>query len=249
MRTSIRGILAASSFAVIALAATPAAAQDVPGPVEVSVNAAVVSDYRFRGVSLSGGDVAVQGGLDVAHESGFYVGTWASTIDGGPVYGDVELDIYAGFATDIGPGVGLDVGILYYAYPDGDIGEADYWEPYASITGAVGPVETTLGVAYAWEQDSLGGDDNLYVYLDAGIGVPNTPLTITGHVGYTDGVLAPDLLAGGTDENGWDYSVGAALSLPLGFEASVAYVGTDGLEVDSLTDDTVVGALGWSYTF
>ena len=249
MLTSIRSLLAATSFATIALTATPAAAQDVPGPVEVSVNAAVVSDYRFRGVSLSGGDVAVQGGLDVAHESGFYVGTWASSIDGGAVYGDVELDLYAGFGTDIGPGVSLDVGVLYYAYPDGDVGQADYWEPYASITGAVGPVETTLGVAYAPKQESLGDDDNLYVYLDGGIGIPSTPVTITGHIGYTDGALAPDFLAGGLDDSGFDYSIGAAVALPLGFEAGVAYVATDGADIDGFTDDTVVGSLGWSYTF
>ena len=113
----------------------------------------------------------------------------------------------------------------------------------------LGPAEATLGVAYAPKQESLGDEDNLYVSLDLGAGIPNTPISINGHVGYTDGVLAPDLLAGGLDDTGFDYSIGASAALPYGFEVGVAYVATDGLDVDDLTDDTVVGSLGWSMTF
>ena len=60
----------------------------------------VVTDYRYRGISQSRLKPALQGGVDFAHKSGFYLGTWASTIkwikDAG---GDapVELDLYGGY--------------------------------------------------------------------------------------------------------------------------------------------------------
>ena len=250
MRTSIRGILAAATLSTGMLAAPAALAQDtdVPGPVEVSANIGVVTDYRFRGVSLTEGDPAVQGGLDIAHESGFYIGTWASNIVGGDTFGEVEVDLYAGFATQITPLVSLDVGATYYAYPTGD-GPADYYEPYAKLGAQLGPVEAGVGVYYAPDQESLGDEDNLYVSLDLGAGIPNTPLTVSAHAGYTDGVLAPDLLAGGTSDNGWDYSVGLGYSTPFGLDFGVSYIATDGLDVEDFTDDAIVGSVSYSVTF
>ena len=61
------GLLAATFLAGCGLAASPAYAEDPPADFEISGNAAIVSEYRFRGVDLSGGDIAIQGGIDVAH--------------------------------------------------------------------------------------------------------------------------------------------------------------------------------------
>src|SRR5690606_18219781 len=72
MLTSFRSLLAATVLAS-AVAATPALAQET-GEFTISGNATLVTDYRFRGFSLSDGDFAVQGGVDVGHSSGFYVG-------------------------------------------------------------------------------------------------------------------------------------------------------------------------------
>lgn len=249
MLTSIRSLAAATALAGAAFVSTPALAQDADlGGWTVSGNAAIVTDYRFRGVSLSGGDPAVQGGIDLGHESGFYVGTWGSSIDGG-AYGTVELDLYGGYATEITPGIEIDVGLLYYMYPNGTPGvDLDYFEPYASISTTLGPVGATLGAAYAWEQDSLGGDDNLYVYTDFEIGVPTTPLTLTAHLGYTDGVLAPPLLSGlSADDSGFDWSVGVSATLLGALSLGVAYVDTEGPSVDGFTDDAIVGTLSVSF--
>ena len=113
-----------------------------------SANVAL-TDYRFHGVSLSGGDPAIQGGFDVEHDSGFYVGTWASSIKGGPSYGDLGR-VYAGWSGSLSDAVSVDVGVLYYIYPTEDLGlDTDYIEPYASINANLGPAEATLGVAYA----------------------------------------------------------------------------------------------------
>ena len=247
MLTSIRGLAAATALAGAAFVSTPALAQDEGadlGGWSVSGNAAIVSDYRFRGVSLSGGDPAVQGGVDIGHDSGFYVGTWGSSIDGG-AYGTVELDLYGGFATEVTPGVEIDVGLLYYMYPNGTSGvDLDYWEPYASVSTTLGPVGATLGAAYAWEQDSLGGSDNLYVYTDFEVGVPTTPLTLSAHLGYTDGVLAPPLLTGlSLDDSGFDWSVGASATILGGLSVGVSYIDTEGPSVDDFTDSAIVGTL------
>ena len=233
MRTSFRGPTALFGLASLAFAA-PVAAQTVnpadeveaetEGPITFSANVALTSEYRFRGVDLSGGDVAVQGGLDLGHESGFYVGTWASTLDDDTVgYGDVELDVYGGWSGDVGEGVALDVGVIGYLYPDAGPGDFDYVEFYSSLGFTFGPAETTVGVAYAPEQDSLGGTDNLYVYSDVGVGIPNTPVTLTGHLGYTDGFLTFT-----DDGDAFDWSIGAEANIYGPLTLSAAYVGAEG---------------------
>ena len=251
MLTSFRGKLAASAAVLATALALPTAAfaqdeEDTSG-LTVSANVALTTDYRFRGVSLSGGDPAVQGGVDVAHDSGFYVGTWASSIDGGDAYGELEFDVYGGWSGDVSEGVTLDVGLLYYAYPTEELGlDTDYWEPYASVGFDLAGAEATVGVAYAWEQDSLGGEDNLYLYTDLGYGIPSTPISLSAHLGYTDGVLAPSFLAGTTDQSGLDWSLGASISQGI-LEVGVAYVGTEGPSIDGFTDDAIVGTITASF--
>ena len=248
MLTSFRGLMAVSLAAAGLSLATPAMAQsEEGGGFTTSANVALTTDYRFRGVSLSGGDPAIQGGFDVEHDSGFYVGTWASSIKGGPSYGDLEFDIYAGWSGSLSDAVSVDVGVLYYIYPTEDLGlDTDYIEPYASISANLGPAEATLGVAYAPEQDSLGGDDNLYIYTDVGFGIADSPFSVTGHLGYTDGALAPPLLAGAADDTGLDWSLGVAVSQGA-FEVGVAYIGVEGPSVNDFTDDAIVGTISASF--
>ena len=76
MLTSVRGLLAATFVVGCGMAATPALADetDPPAAVTVTGNVALVSDYRFRGISLSGGDPALQGSINLNHESGLYAG-------------------------------------------------------------------------------------------------------------------------------------------------------------------------------
>ena len=133
-------LLAASAMS------TPALAQDAPsGPITVSGDVSLVSDYRFRGISLSNEKVEVQGGLTVSHESGFYVGTWASGLPDSPTYGKVEVDLYGGFATEIAPGTSIDIGAIYYWYPDGKdaFGPVDYVEIIGKLSHDIGPVSAT----------------------------------------------------------------------------------------------------------
>ncbi|MCJ2177273.1 TorF family putative porin [Novosphingobium album (ex Hu et al. 2023)] len=249
MTMSVRGAIAATLLAGTALAATPAFADeaDAPAAITISGNVALTTDYRFRGVSLSSGDPAIQGGITVAHESGLYVSTWSSSINGGDVYGQQELDILAGWSGEVTSGLTLDAGLLYYVYPSGHVGDANYWEPYASLSGDIGPATVKVGVAYDWKQKGLGHDDNLYLYGNVDVAIPDTPLTVSGHIGYTDGVLAPEFLNGLDDRTGWDWSIGASATVFGPLSVSVSYIGVTGPSVDGFTDDTVVGTLTASF--
>lgn len=248
MVKSVRGLLAATILAGSVFAATPALAQEV-GEFTISGNAALTTDYRFRGISLSDGDFAVQGGVDVVHSSGFYVGAWGSSLEDSDALGNAELDIYAGWSGEVGSGLSVDVGLLYYAYPNGKdpLVPANIWEPYASVSADLGPASLTVGAAYAWEQDSLGGDDNLYVYTDLGVGIPETPISVSAHLGYTDGALSPKILTESGTGGGFDWSLGASYSVTENLALGVSYIGVEGASIDSFSNDTVVATLSVSF--
>jgi uncharacterized protein (TIGR02001 family) len=250
MLMSIRGAAAATVLCAPFLFAAPAVAKDGGVvPLSVSGNVTLVTDYRFRGVSLSGGDPAIQGGVTVSHDSGVYAGTWASSIDDGgtDIFGDAEVDLYAGWSGGIAEGIGLDIGVLYYAYPGNAHGvDAEFFEPYATVSGQLGPVQAKLGVNYAWDQKALAGD-SLYVHTELSSGIPTTPVTVSAHLGYTDGSLAPTLLAGTNDETALDWSVGASATVLGRLTFGVSYVGVEGPSIDGLTDDTVVFSIGASF--
>jgi uncharacterized protein (TIGR02001 family) len=217
--------------ATLMLAATPAFAQEeaaAPAP-DFTVTGAVtgVSEYRFRGVSLSEEDPALQGTINVNHSSGFYVGAWASSLKGdlGTFFGEAstEVDLYAGYSTEVAPGVKIDAGVLYYWYPGVDAFDTDFFEPYASVTGSIGPVNVKVGAAFAPKQDAIGDESNLYLYADPSIGIPGTPVTLKAHIGRSSG----DSFLTLGNEDYLDWSIGADVKLFGPLTAGVAYVDTD----------------------
>src|SRR5690606_30975216 len=113
-----RALIAAAVAGVVAAAAAPAlAAEESP----FSANVSIVSDYKFRGLSQTNAEPALQGGFDYAHASGLYLGTWASSIswlsDGqADVSSSLEWDFYGGYSGTSGE-FGYDFGLLYYYYP------------------------------------------------------------------------------------------------------------------------------------
>ena len=240
---------AAPAFVPLAADPAPAPAQPLaavddapaaPAPAfTVTGNVTLITDYRFRGLTQSKGDVALQGGLNLNHSSGFYVGVWSSTIDGGLAgttpaltgYGGAEVDLFGGFTKTLKSGVGFDLGLLYYYYPDHSKGfNTDFFEPYASINYTMGPVNAKLGAAYAWGgQDGLnftsGKDDNIYVYGELATGIPKTPLTLKGHLGYTSGSLGLVNLSS-ADDNYLDWSITAEAAIKH-IKVGVSYVDTD----------------------
>lgn len=249
MLTSSRGLVAALALSLGTLAPALAHADetDPPKAVTVSGSVAVVSDYRFRGLSLSAGDPTIQGAITLTHQSGFYAGVWGSGIEDTPVYGHTEVDLTAGWSGEVGSGLVADVGLTYYVYPNGHVGKANYFEPYASLKTTIGPATAKLGMAYAPKQDSLGNDDNLYLYTNLDVGVPTTPVTVSGHLGYSDGALSPNLLTLKSSKGGWDWSLGASASVLKNLSLGVTYVGVGGNRINDFSDDTVVATLTLSF--
>ncbi|MFC3579567.1 TorF family putative porin [Sphingomonas hylomeconis] len=242
--------------AALLLATQPAFAQgetDPPKEITVTGSVALVSDYRFRGVSQSDEEIAVQGGLTVTHSSGVYAGTWASNLAGWGTFGgsNTELDLYAGYKVPVGGGA-IDVGLTWYMYPGGS-DKTDFAEPYVKLSGTIGPVSLLAGVAYAPKQEALGNwsftganaqavlaggaydnagdkEDNLYLWGDANAGMPGTPLTLKAHIGYSDGNpgLGPNGTSVAPTGKYCDWMLGADMAIkgtPL--TVGVAYTDTD----------------------
>lgn len=235
MLTSIRGVLTATLLAGTVLAATPALADETapPSAITITGSAAVVSQYRFRGLSQSDNKPAVQAAITVSHESGFYISTWGSSTAGfqapSPITpGGTEIDVYGGWTKALG-GVKVDVGGYGYLYPNAPY--FNYYEIYGSVAGTLGPVTAKAGINYApgqtYFKDFGLTDHNVYVFGELSGGIPGTPVTLHSHVGYTDGGLA-------YVKNYVDFSVGASVTWKnLTLDASV--VGTN------ISDSDVLG--------
>lgn len=121
-----------------AFAGSMAHAEEATPEHSFTGNLSVVSDYRFRGISQTFKQPAVQGGFDYAHSSGFYVGNWNSNVSNVSFTdGSIEMDLYGGYKFNITPDVAADVGVLYYYYPGAQvIGGKKYntTEVYGSVS-------------------------------------------------------------------------------------------------------------------
>ncbi|UCX05630.1 hypothetical protein FJ709_14745 [Shewanella glacialimarina] len=196
---------------------------------EFSGEVSLTNDYRFRGVSQTAGDPALQAGVDWSAENGFFVGAWASNVDfdeegyNGP---DIELDIYAGYYGEINDNTSWDVTLYRYNYP-GD-SELDYLE------ATVGVDFSGFRAAY-WYTNDYGGSDLDLHYMELNYGwefTENWSLDV--HYGYNFG----DALDDGEGFDSYsDYSVGVSTEV-AGFGLSLAYLMTD-LDGDYAVDDGI----------
>lgn len=210
------------------------------GPFTVSGSATIASDYRFRGVSQSDEDMAVQGGLTVNHESGLYVGIWASNLSGWGTFGgsNMELDLIGGYKATLGENATLDVGLTWYMYPGG-ADDTDFAEPYIKLSGATGPATLTAGFAYAPQQYALANvskapnsrgqkQDNIYLWGDGAMAIGGTPLTAKAHIGYSNGNpgLGPNGTSVAPTGTYWDWSIGVDANW-RNLTLNISYVDTD----------------------
>ncbi|GGA35196.1 TorF family putative porin [Sphingomonas psychrolutea] len=234
---------------LLAASATPAFAQDAPTapPPEITVNAtaAIVSDYRFRGISQTDKQFAFQGSITVTHASGFYVSAWGSSVTDYVVAGGnarQEIDLIAGYSKTIN-GIKLDGGVLYYFYPrDKTPGvHSDFFEPYVDISTTLGPVTAKATVNYAPKQKALALDqtgvgssfnsrsrDNVYLAGDFTGAIPKTPFSLTAHLGHTFGTswLASSFGKGKEQDGYTDWALGVTATYKV-LTLGVSYVDTD----------------------
>ena len=220
----MKKILSPLMLAMALTAAGTAMAQTAPAAPEstLSFNVGGVSEYRYRGITQSRFDPALQGGADYADKSGAYIGIWGSSIkwikDAG---GDsnAEVDIYGGYKFTVGD-IGYDVGFLRYEYSGNKLNpSANTNELYGAVT--IGP--TT--VKYSQSTGNLFGFANskgssyldMTATFDLGDGYTFAP-----HLGYQK--------VKGTDNAKYsytDYALTLAKDLGNGLTASAAIIGTD----------------------
>ena len=185
---SLLAIASASAFSQVAAPAAPA-----PTPEwTITGNAGLFSDYRFRGISQTDKKPAFQGGFDVAHSSGLYIGNWNSNVDSDLYSGaNIEMDFYAGFK-----GAVADTGAIYYYYP----GSARNSQPGIDnkeiyVGASYGPVSAKVYVPigdFFSAQRNYGGKSasgSFYIDLSgaydlANVGAPG--FGVVAHLGYQD---------------------------------------------------------------
>lgn len=226
--------------AVASALALPALAQAAGESAHtVSANVGVFSNYIFRGVTQTSEELALQGGIDYSHASGFYAGTWGSNVswlvDGGYGYtaSSLELDVYGGYKGTFAKDFGYDVGAIYYFYP----GE--------QARGLVSPNTTEVYGALSWKWLSaklsysvseyfanMDSEGTYYFDVSANVPVADTGLTVMAHAGYLD--VAGDV--GGVSNNdkyGYsDWKLGLSYALPKGLTVGAFYTDTNAEEVN-----------------
>lgn len=208
----------AIALALVAGGATAAHAED-DKPVSISGNVTFVTDYRFRGITLSDKDAAIQGGIDLSTQPGFFVGIWGSSIadfNGATT----EIDLTAGWSGTF-DFLTPTIGIIGYIYPGGS--GTDYYELFGSLGFEAGPVGLEVGLNVAPNQSNLSRS-NRYLYVGASAGIPDTPITLKGQLGFERGGLVPDETGRRTTKTDW--LIGADITFePL--TIGVAYTDTN----------------------
>jgi len=185
------------------------AAAEAPEVSPITANVTVVNDYRYRGISQSNFKPAIQGGFDYAHESGFYIGNWNSSISwisdsttaGGAnsayttksVSAPIEMDFYAGFKKEfIGEGFASDLGLLQYYYPtsgyptNNAMANPNTTEIYAAQNFTFGPLTGFAKVSYAVSTlfGNVNSSGSYYPDLTLNYDTGMYGISVNGHVGY-----------------------------------------------------------------
>lgn len=230
MSIQLRIVTAASALALslplTALATGAARAQDG----DIAFNAAVTTDYVYRGVSQSSEDFAVSGGVDFTTGPAYF-GAWASTVDFGEDT-KAEIDLYGGFRPTVGAFT-LDVGVIGYFYVDQPHNaDYDFVEAKVAASTTVGPA--TVGAQYFYSPDFFGAEDEAH-YLQADVSVaPMEKLTVSASVGK-------QWLESDFDYVNWN--VGATWAFSDTLVGDVRYHDTDEHDFGDIYDSRVVATL------
>lgn len=196
-----------------------------------SGSAALTTDYRYRGMTQTQSDPALQGGFALTHESGVYAGVWGSNVNFGTDDPHLELDPYIGYATEL-PFAGkptLDVGLWYYGYPSAS--DLNWLELYAKLgfSDLIASGDSLLA-SVNYTNDFFGLDEDAW-YLNATYSIPfaDTGFGGVASVGYTKADNYDFSDNGSEDDNYVDWKVGVTYSVKSvsGLTAELAAVGTN----------------------
>ena len=232
---------AATTMALAAFAISgPVHAEDdelaIPG--EFSANVSILTDYRFRGVTQTDNEPAIQGGFDWAHDSGFYLGTRASNVNFGNAH--IEMDFYGGYANSI-DNFSYDVGLIYYWYPGASASQDfDFFEAALGLGYDFESFSTSLSFNYSPENFGDSGDA---LFIEGGVGVPLPyDFELGASLGYQ--LIDDEATFGVPDYLTW--TVGLSRSL-WGFDFGLSYVDTDESSCGDACGATVIFSVSRSF--
>jgi uncharacterized protein (TIGR02001 family) len=182
---------------------------------ELSSTVDVVSDYDFRGISLSARDPALQASLDYTFgDSGFSAGAWASNVDFGQDFdADLEVDYYVDYERALNDTFALHAGISLYTYPGSDVDSS----PEAYVGFGAGDFELRQ-----WFTDDYSALGQTALYTEANYTAAlSESVALTFHAGYSYGDAFEDAelfdFAVGLEYTAGNFVVGATL---VGTDAS-----------------------------
>lgn len=160
-------------LALVALLCAPAmAAAQLTGTVSL------LSDYRFRGESLTGGRPALQASLTYDHSSGLFAGGLVSNVRIDPDAIGLGAQVYGGYAHPIGEHAALDVGVVTYVFPQPSSGPTyNYTEAF------VGASYDTLNSRLYYTNSYFGGGPGTYFEVNGSRALTDH-IAIVGHLGY-----------------------------------------------------------------
>lgn len=164
----MKKILGLSLAAAIALT-TSVSAEDAK--FKVSSNAALTSNYIWRGISYTDNTPTAQMGVDFSNlfnAEGLHLNLWGSGIQEGS-----EIDTIVGYETSLG-GLGIDIGLINYYYTQDDVpgtfaGDT-YAEAYVAFTA--GDYGLSVWKELTWrdyESTTPSAYDGLTVIADASV--------------------------------------------------------------------------------
>ena len=176
--------------------------------ISVSGNAAIQTDYIWRGMTQNDGQNSVNVGLDVDFENGFYVGTWGAAVDVGA--STLELDYYGGYTFEMG-GIGVNIGAIQVKYDQNN--DADFSENYVALS-----LPMNVGLHFS-EGDELGD----YTEISWGMDLETGSISLA----YGDMDSSSGSMAANTADGGSHTTIG--YSIPAGnFTVDLSYSDFDG---------------------
>jgi uncharacterized protein (TIGR02001 family) len=214
------------------LIATALLASSTATLAEISGNVTMATDYVFRGVSQTDNQIAIQGGFDYAHDSGLYVGTWASNVDSSFFDNgrdpQIELDLYGGYGGELANGFGYDLGYIRYEYPSAtnvDTNEFYIGGSYAGFSASVN---------YSDELQFILSDQSAWYWKAAyETTLPWYEIGFSAHLGYSTGdafdVGPSDVNDSGLGDSYTDWSIGVSKSV-YGVDLGLTYTDLTDIE-------------------
>lgn len=200
------GELPGSKRGVLALIGACCAISGQALAFEAEAGFEVVSDYRWRGISMS----HERGAATFSESAAFQNGIWVASSLGSlsEDYGGEELSASAGYSARFAE-IDWSMGVAAYAYPGAD--DIDYQQGLLSAERTLGAFKLAAGFEYAPKQDNLDGSDS-YGWL-RGEWAAGEHLAFHAQWGVNDGAMA-------IAKRAEDIDVGAAFMLgPAMFSA------------------------------